>query len=203
MCIIDEAAYVDPNLFYKVVVPILQMRQTALLALSSPEGSQNYFSRLLTLKDNNGHDFFRVKNCNLICEECRKLDKEDQVKCNHVKPQTPWLSESKKDRMKLLYATDPATSIRELYGMVEDDFIPCFDKNDIHRFFSRPAYDTRSTPEYIFVTVDPSGGGMSQLAICSGFYDEALNFVVSEDPSCTLSRPTCENLVPVVSCWSC
>jgi hypothetical protein len=63
--------------------------------------------------------------------------------------------------------------------MVDDDFIPCFKQADIVQFFDKPAYRTESTPDYIFVTCDPSGGGMSQLAICSGYFDEALNWVVS------------------------
>jgi hypothetical protein len=37
---------------------------------------------------------------------------------------------------------------------------------------------TTSSPEYIFITVDPSGGGMSQLAICSGYYTLSGEFVV-------------------------
>ena len=36
----EEMAHIDPDLFFKVVVPILQMRNTALLGLSSPEGSR-------------------------------------------------------------------------------------------------------------------------------------------------------------------
>lgn len=180
ICIIDEAAHVDPALFYKVVVPILSMQQTALLALSSPEGSQNYFSKLIKLIDpNTNMPFFRVCNCFLICEDCRKLDLDEQIKCNHVKQTATWLSSKKTNRNKLLYATDPATAIKELAGVIVDDFIPCFPRKHLEEFFQRPAYVTKSSPEYVVITVDPSGGGMSQLAICSGYYDADLSFVVS------------------------
>jgi len=38
--IVDEAAHIDPQLFYKVIVPILSMKNTSLLCLSSPEGDR-------------------------------------------------------------------------------------------------------------------------------------------------------------------
>lgn len=184
VCIIDEAAHVDPALFYKVVVPILSMKQTALLALSSPEGSQNYFSKLIKLVDPaTGLNFFRVCNCFLICEECRKLELEEQVKCNHVKQTATWLSQPRTNRNKLLYATDPATLAKELAGVITDDFVPCFGRKYLEKMFQRAPYITKSSPEYIIVTVDPSGGGMSQLAICSGYYDAELSFVVSLFPT--------------------
>lgn len=180
VCIIDEAAHVDPALFYKVVVPILSMKQTALLALSSPEGSQNYFSKLIQLVDPATNlPFFRVCNCFLICEECRKLELEEQVKCNHVKQTATWLSQKRTNRNKLLYGTDPATLAKELAGVITDDFVPCFPRKYLEKMFQRTPYLTKSSPEYIIVTVDPSGGGMSQLAICSGYYDADLSFVVS------------------------
>lgn len=179
MCIIDEAAHVDPALFYKVVLPILQMKKTALLALSSPEGSQNYFSRLINFKDpDTGRPFFRVCNCFMICEDCRKLEQEEQIKCNHVKQPAHWISTAKSARLKMLYETDPATAIKEFGGIIEDDFVACFEKADLERLFTKERYVTHSAPKHIFITVDPSGGGMSQLALCSGYFPDGLTFVV-------------------------
>lgn len=179
----------DPDLFFKVIVPILQMRNTALLALSSPEGSSNYFSKLINLKDHEGNPFFRVCDCFMICEECRKLDREKQILCNHVKQTAHWLSSDKANRLKMLYAADPATAIKEFGGIIEDDFVPCFPAAEIERFFDRKPYVMQSAPRYIFVTCDPSGGGMSQLAICSGYYDDTLNFVVSQSLSSSSTPP--------------
>lgn len=171
MIVIDEAAHVNPELFFKVILPILQMKNTALFALSSPEGSQNYFSKLINLKVD-GQPFFRICDCQMICEDCRKLDRDKQVLCNHVKQTAHWLSSKKGERLKLLYKADPATAIKELSGIIEDDYVPCFPKDLIAQMFTMPPILTTSSPNYVFVTVDPSGGGMSQLAICSGYYQE-------------------------------
>ena len=179
MVVIDEMAHCDDALITDVVLPILQMKNTALLGLSSPEGSQNLFSRWINLKDDvTGEPFFRVCDCIMICEECRKLEKEEQILCNHVKQTAHWINNDKSMRLRLLYKDDPARALKEFAGMISDDIIPCFQVADIARLFTRPAYLASATPKYVFVTCDPSGGGTSQLAICSGYYDESLNFVV-------------------------
>lgn len=153
------------------------MKNTCLFALSSPEGNDNYFSKLINLKVD-GKSLFRHVQCQMICEECRKLEMEEQIFCNHVKQTPHWLSSKKGARLKLLYLADPATAIKEFGGIIQDNFVPCFPRDLIHQMFSNPTYLTESTPEYVFITVDPSGGGMSQLAICSGYYTLDGSYVV-------------------------
>jgi len=71
-----KAAHIDPQLFYQTILPILQMKNTALLCLSSPEGDDNYYSQLLNLRDPIlGGPFFRVVECFMICKDCQKLGK--------------------------------------------------------------------------------------------------------------------------------
>ena len=123
--------------------------------------------------------FFRVKDCFMICESCRKLEREEQIKCNHVKQTAHWLSKRKGSRLMALYKTDPGTAIREFGGIIEDDFTPCFRKEDIARVFALPSYGRNYSPHQIYVAVDPNGGGPSQLAIVTGYYDGDTNFVVS------------------------
>lgn len=154
------------------------MKNTCLFALSSPEGNDNYFSRLINLKIE-GKPLFRICQCQMICEECRKLEMERQIFCNHIKQTPHWLSSKKGARLKLLYMADPATAIKEFGGIIQDNFVPCFPKELIHQMFTGDPMVTTSSPEYIFITVDPSGGGMSQLAICSGYYTLSGEFVVN------------------------
>lgn len=178
LIIIDEMAYIPSDLFFKVIVPILQMADTALFGLSSPEGSQNFFSKLINLKAGD-QPFFRVCDCQLICEDCRKLKPDEQVLCNHVKQQAKWLSSKKGERMKLLYGADSTTIAKEMMGVIADDFVPCFPQDLIQDMFALPSVVTTSSPKYVFVTIDPSGGGVSQLGICSGYYNDELEYVVS------------------------
>lgn len=61
------------------------MSQTALLALSSPEGNENYYSQLINLKDKHGDPWFRIVDLVMVCDECKKGDRSKQLSCNHVK----------------------------------------------------------------------------------------------------------------------
>ena len=155
------------------------MNNTALLALSSPGGSDNYYSQLINLKDEvTGEPFFNLVDCVQICESCRKLEREEQLKCTHIKQGAHWLSKRKNERIKALYKTDPGTGLRELVGVIEDDYAPCFLKDEIAQCFERHIPVSTYTPDMIYVAVDPSGGGPSHLAIVSGYYDGDNNFVI-------------------------
>lgn len=174
-------AHINPDLFYDVLLPMLQVKLTAFFGLSSPEGSQNFFSKLINLKVD-GQPFFKNIDCQLICSECRKLERpEEQMMCNHVKQTAHWLSAPKADRFKQVYMLNPARALKELMGIIADDFIPCFPKEQIERMFALPPIITRSTPQYVFVSCDPSAG-RSQLAVCVGYYDET-TFVVRKKMS--------------------
>lgn len=171
MIIIDEAAHIDPQLFYQTILPILQMKDTALLCLSSPEGDDNYYSRLLNLKDPlSGESFFRVFNCFMICKACSKLEREQAINCDHVPQGAHWLSQKKSQRLKLLYKTSPALAMREFGGMVVSDYLPCFRKEEVAYLFDREKHFTQSAPRYIFTSADPNGGGPSHMAICSAYF---------------------------------
>jgi hypothetical protein len=176
---LDEAAHIDPNLFYKTIVPILQLKNTSLLALSSPEGNENYYSQLLNLKDEYGKQWFKIINKQLVCPECQKGDRAKQLACTHVRKTEHWLSEDKFDRLKALYASAEGTGLQELAGMVVSEHTPCFNGEDIKYAFTAPRVVTTSPPGIIYIGADPSGGGPSHLAITSGFFDAASNFVVN------------------------
>lgn len=156
------------------------MSNTALLALSSPEGSGNYYSKLVTFKDKDtGLPFFKVVDCLLICKECQKLEREEKVKCTHIPQKAHWLNAKKKSRFKQLLEGDSATALREFDGMIEDDFTSCFPKELIENLFDAPLTNASYSPSYIYTAFDPNGGGPSQLGIVSGYYDNDLNFIVS------------------------
>lgn len=171
MLLLDEMAHIKRELFFETVAPIQQMGKTALIGLSSPDGSANYFSQLMNLTESDDSDekFFKIINSILICHECRQLPKEEQLQCTHIKPDTPWLSSRKTRRLKRLYKADPAMGLRELIGVTEDDFHACFDARDIARVFALPPFITQKQPKQICVAVDPNGGGPSKMAIVSGY----------------------------------
>ena len=175
----DEAAHIDPNLFYKTIVPILQLKNTSLLALSSPEGNENYYSQLLNLKDEHGRPWFKVVDKKMICAECQKGDRAKQLACDHIKKTEEWLSNRKFERLKALYSNAQGTALQELAGMVVSEYTPCFNMDDIEACFTAKPVITLSAPGIIYISADPSGGGPSHLALAAGYFDMASNFVVN------------------------
>jgi hypothetical protein len=177
--IVDEAAHIDPQLFYKVIVPILQIMNTSLLCLSSPEGDSNYYSGLMNLKKTNGDEFFNVINCFQICKKCLKLERTEQIKCTHVKSTTHWLSSKKIKELKQLYKASPEDAIREFGGIVVSDYKPALRKEEVQRCFEQPRVPLRNRPAYVFTACDPNGGGPSQMSIVSAYFDTLGRLVVS------------------------
>jgi hypothetical protein len=179
--IIDEAAHIDHKLFFKTIIPILSMKNTSLLCLSSPEGDSNYYSALMNLKreDNPKESFFNVIECFRICKNCMKLERVKAIQCTHVKNNAHWLSARKIKELKQLYKASPEDAIREFGGIVVSDYLPALRKEDIEKTFAAPTETTISSPTYIFTCCDPTGAGPSQLSIASGYYNNQGDVVVS------------------------
>ena len=66
MIIIDEAAAINARLFYETIVPLLEMRVTSLIAISTPLDEFNFFSKILNLHDDDGHPFFDTIHIGLV-----------------------------------------------------------------------------------------------------------------------------------------
>jgi hypothetical protein len=216
--IIDEAAHIDPQLFFKVIIPILSISRTSLLCLSSPEGESkssvfifqsnlpninsigNYYSGLLNLTKTDGSPFFQVIQCAQICDKCKKLERVKQINCNHVKSTAHWLSSKKIRELKQLYKASPEDAIREFGGVVVSDYKPALVKEEIDRCFKMPMVETTAVPQYVFTACDPNGGGPSHMSIASGYFAKNGDFVVSEVCACNsaASRPSCTQRVFLV-----
>ena len=54
MLYIEEASRVDPQLFFEVVLPLLQVRGTALIAISTPRKDYNFFGEMVAMKRADG-----------------------------------------------------------------------------------------------------------------------------------------------------
>ena len=65
-------AFINPDCFYQVIVPLLGVSNTALLGITTPQDRFNYFSLLINLKDAHGNDLFYVIKIGLVCQACEK-----------------------------------------------------------------------------------------------------------------------------------
>eukprot|EP00854_Cymbomonas_tetramitiformis_P032397 gene32397-41079_t len=71
--ILEEASRLDENVFTEVIVPLLNVRDTALLAISTPLDENNFYSTLLAMKEpNSDRPMFNTLEIKLICSDCEK-----------------------------------------------------------------------------------------------------------------------------------
>ena len=88
----EEAAFIAPEVWTEVVIPLIEVKNTALVAISTPLDSSNFYSTLVTMKDERGEPIFHVLEARAACEKCiQTLD--DPSKCPHVNLERPqWKS---------------------------------------------------------------------------------------------------------------
>jgi len=90
------------QVFYEIVVPLLEMDTTALIAISTPQDNQNFYSAMFDLKDQSGEPFFRNIQVSLICDACRAANKGSE--CTHNQDLIPpWKSAAKLGEFWILH----------------------------------------------------------------------------------------------------
>ncbi len=190
---LEEAAYLDLAVFYEIVVPLLEMDSTALIAISTPSDSLNFYSEMFELKDAQGDPFFRTINVNLVCDACRAAGKGSE--CTHNQDLIPpWKSSAKLDMVRALYADQKDLMQRESMGAITDDAKSLF-KSDQVVALLRTEVDVPCTPDFVFVGVDPNGGGSSQMAIVSVVLHEDHAYIVGVDTAPTDRHEQIEQLL--------
>jgi len=168
--VLEEAAFIDHSVFLQVIVPLLQMELTSLIAIStpSPEGQENFYSKMFDLRDADGKPFFVTMRVGLICDECRKKNAKS---CPHVvaaDTRPPWQSDLKHDLVNALYEGNEDMRLAEIMGGTVDDQSACFNPADVENFLQRHLVVHNERVRVILTAMDPNGGGAgSEAALVS------------------------------------
>jgi hypothetical protein len=174
LIILEEAAYLDNAIFYEVVVPLLTVKGTALIAISTPIDGYNLFSDLCNSKAE-GKDVFLVETSDRICLDCQFLPDSLSTRCLHLKDNLPeWKSAKQEEIIKDSFYKGNYTLLkRELMGMSADDGISAFSSESIMRFKNRPTVLPSSAypPRFLFMALDPTGLGSSELAMTTVYLE--------------------------------
>lgn len=161
--LLEEAAYQDRENFYNVIVPLMSMDKLALLAISTPDDENNYFSILVNLVDVQGKPLFKVMPIGLACEACKEAGKA--ADCQHKLDALPrWRSEESQRLQRLLLPDDVYQ--RESQGLIVTTNRAVFSKKSIEWMFSTESQrQFLSDVGVVFVSLDPSGGSQRQSAL--------------------------------------
>tara|TARA_B100000683_G_scaffold52645_1_gene50325 strand:+ start:685 stop:2427 length:1743 start_codon:yes stop_codon:yes gene_type:complete len=176
LILLEEAAFMPIKMFHEVIVPLLELETTALICISTPQDSSNFYSMMFEMVDQAGEKLFNQIQVSMVCEDC-KLGPHPE-KCTHMKHLLPkWKSGGKQDMVRQIYGDNAKDMLRESMGVTTNDNCALFQDEWLDKFSKRSPYTFQDTPRVVFVACDPNGGGSSQMAIVS-LYQDNNNFAV-------------------------
>lgn len=157
-------------------MPLLEVKNAALIMISTVLDQFNFFSRMLMLKDKEGTDLFHVIMIDTVCDECKLLPKDQQKDCTHLDDTVlpSWKDKEKHERAKIIQSVDTnvGRNARESMGLVTGDYRTAIDERFIRLTFekaTRQYVDVVESPARIYVLIDPNAGGPSRMSIMSCF----------------------------------
>lgn len=159
--ICEEAAYMDPQVFYEVLVPLMEVEGTATICISTPLGQFNFYSELTEVRDENGRRVFNV------------------LHIPGTRP-PPWKTQSSRSRIKAIYGQRSTLYKREIMGQVTDDAEnAAFDPAQLRRFFDKPPLSAPYpvNDNRVYIAFDPNGGASASDG--PGSETAIVSFVVS------------------------
>lgn len=160
----EEAAFMALDVFFEVIVPLLEMETTALIAISTPLDGMNFYSEMFELKGGDGQPLFNQLRIGMSCEKCQKAGKA--ADCTHMASVVPpWKSAAKFDMVKAIYGDRKDILARESMGQITNDAASIFSQGMVEKMLAKEEWDLKAGTKYVFLGVDPNGGGDSQMAI--------------------------------------
>jgi hypothetical protein len=169
--VLEEAAFMKEEIFLQIVSPLMGVDNTAVLAISTPEDEQGYYSELLNM------GIFREIYLGKACNACT----EAGVSCTHRQLRLPpWKSLERQNRLEKIMK-DKSLVDRELKGIINSDKQYLFKKPWIRAFMTRPVYQFQYTCQVIHCAVDPAGGAKgSDYVVGSLAYENGCKVVTSQ-----------------------
>ena len=165
----EEAAFMDMRVFYEVVVPLVEVEDTALILISTPVDKYNFYMQLLEMVDDENNSLFYVHNMPMQCAACAK---ENRLDCNHKEDIRPsWKPSERSELVARLYGNNEKLRACETLGVTMDDDQRAFPTVCIEEFENAEKFDPSifhtERPPFIITACDPNGGGSSMTAILS------------------------------------
>jgi len=170
--VIDEAGHMSPNMFQVACVPLLLIKHTAMMAITTPGPEYDYFAEIMDIRNDAGESFARAFRFGRVCHACAKIGKS--LSCTHRKDKVRehWHSDERFEWVKRIQMrTDKDKFISETLGVYTRKDNRLFDIEWIDTFrhrVERTPFEFKHPVSLITVGIDPAGGSKaSRYAIVS------------------------------------
>ncbi len=188
---IDEGAFQGEAFFFKAVVPVLMRRWSSAAIVTTPQGTDNYVSKMANIEnkkkklfemDKDGHCVMKemafddvgvinTMHLGLPCGDCEACESGQRDKCER-QALPPWKSRSRQKKFtEILMEGRTDDNLREQFGVITNENSSAFTEESVNKLFRRNLYKINTAPEYIYVFVDPTGGGKSDFGITAVFFE--------------------------------
>ena len=126
----------------------------------------------------------------MSCEKCQRLGKA--AECTHMASVIPpWKSQAKFDMVKSIYGDRKDLLARESMGQITNDAASVFSQGMVEKMLKKSPWVMKNKAKFVFLGVDPNGGGDSQMAIVTMVME--MNNLVFTGFECSLNH----HLVPL------
>lgn len=172
----EEAAQIPKPYFLKVIAPLLGVKKTYVIAITTVLERSNYITKLAEAKNSLGVLYFNVQYLKQVCERCRDTERESS--CDHPIPQrAPWKHEDREELMEVLYGEQhKADRLRETRSLQADDEYAAFSRDYLVAFVNAPRFnEPHAHVDTVYIAVDPNFGTEhqtgSRTAVIAFFYE--------------------------------
>jgi len=161
---VDEFAYVDEYLVTGVIFPILPVRSTAFLAVTTFGKSPDNFATEMLRKRK-----FPALEISLLCQPCYEKGFRDVCKHRaHLRPH--WIDPVQQKIIRASLGPEREEEyIREMVGMIIENNTQCFQTAFLDTVFNSPRVKIKHDVDFLFVAIDPSGGSIPEAKVTSDF----------------------------------
>lgn len=170
------------RVFYQGIVPLAVVRDTAFILLSTIQGTNNLFSRLMRIKYPDGSLLFDRLSLIYVCAQCRAkgdLEPGKVSHCPHMLPYLPGFHSRKQFKdLKLLNEGREQDFAAETLNLQIEKNNRVFDKQWTDMFAAAPPVHVNGQPTYVFIGYDPAPGTQqSEAAIHAEVVEEGMHIV--------------------------
>jgi hypothetical protein len=114
--ILDEAAFIPKPMLQEVIGPLLKVKHTILIALSTFSGKDNWFSKIMLRKDDLISRLISRMQIEFICNKCKK---DGLIECEHLRDLQPAHLSEDADMAKLLIPGEELFR-QEVLGLIQE-----------------------------------------------------------------------------------
>jgi hypothetical protein len=153
--IAEELAQIDLEVFEQVILPLLGVEGTALIAITTPLGQENYYTTLLQSVDQaTQKPKWNLIKYSMVCDECKR--KKIAENCMHMRHLMPrWKTGYRQELVKSMLPT--SSYITEAQGEFAGHLYACFDEIVIDEVLTPTYPESEVTPRqpiHVYCFVD-------------------------------------------------